>query len=120
MPSTCLVLSGIDRENPVYRDADLMPTRSVYGVDLTLTQSVYGVTVPNEYLRPVGRTAAPFVSATPEKIQNYLTLINPFDGYIWAFLLASVVTVTITLIIIDTVYASWTNTSKKDIIHQSK
>ena len=85
-----------------------MLTRSVYGADLILTQSVYGVTVYNDYLRPVGRTAARFVSATPEKIQNYLTLINPFDGYVWAFLLASVVTVTITLIIIDTVYASWT------------
>ena len=73
-----------------------------------LTQSVYRVTVYNDYLRPVGAYNYRFVSATPEKIQNYLTLINPFDGYVWAFLLASVVTVTITLIIIDTVYASWT------------
>ena len=78
------------------RDADLMLTRSVYRVDLTLTQSVCGVTVYNEYLRLVGRTAARFVSATQEKIQNYLSLINSFDGYVWAFLLASVVTVTIT------------------------
>ena len=81
------------------RDADLVLTRSVYR---------QGVTVYNDYLRPVGAYNYRFVSATPEKIQNYLTLINPFDGYVWAFLLASVVTVTITLIIIDTVYASWT------------
>ena len=88
--------------------------------DLMLTRSVYGATVYNDYLRPVGAYNFRFLSATPEEIQNYLTLITPFDGYIWAFLLASVVAVTITLIIIDTVYASYTNTSKKDIIHQSK
>ena len=93
------------------RDADLVLTRSVYR---------QGVTVYNDYLRPVEDWNFRFVSAIPEEIQNYLTLITPFDGYLWAFLLASVVAVTITLIIIDTVYASWTNTSKKDIIHQSK
>ena len=74
----------------------------------------------NDYLRPVGAFNLRFLSATPEQIQNYLTLITPFDGYIWAFLLASLVSITITLIIIDTMYASWTHTSKKDIIHQSK
>ena len=93
------------------RDADLVLTRSVYR---------QGIAVYNDYLRPVGAFNFRFLSAIPEEIQNYLTLITPFDGYLWAFLLASVVAVTITLIIIDTVYASWTNTSKKDIIYQSK
>ena len=92
------------------------------GADLILTRSVYRqeVMMYNDYLRPVGAYNFRFASATPEKIKNYLTLITPFDGYIWAFLLASLVLITITLIIIDTMYASWTNTSKKDIIHQSK
>ena len=92
------------------------------GTDISLTQSIYrqGVAEYNDFLGPVGTHNFRFMSATPKEIQNYLTLINPYDGYIWAFLLASVVTVAITLIIIDTVYASWTNTSKKDIIHQSK
>ena len=90
--------------------------------DLTLTRSVYrqGIASYNDYLRPVGAYNFRFLSAIPKRIQNYLTLINPFDGYTWAFLLASVVAVTITLIIIDTMYASLTNTSKKDIIYQSK
>ena len=87
-----------------------------------LTRSIYrqGITGYNDYLVPIGAWDFRFLSATPEKIQSYLTLITPFDGYVWAFLLASFVAVTVTLIIIDTVYASWTNTSKKDIIHQSK
>ena len=87
-----------------------------------LTRGAYrqGIAVFNDYLGPVGSINFRFLSTTPEKIQNYLTLINPFDGYIWAFLLASFVAVTITLIIIDTMYASWTNTSKKDIIYEGK
>ena len=90
--------------------------------DLTLTRSIYrqGIASYNDYLRPVGAYNFRFISATPKRIQNYLTLINPFDGYTWAFLLASIVAVTITLIIIDTMYASLTNTSQKDIIYQSK
>ena len=92
------------------------------GTDISLIQSVYrqGVAEYNDFLGPVGTHNFKFVSATPKKIQNYLTLINPFDGYIWAFLFASVLAVTITLIIIDTVYRSWTTASKKDIIYQSK
>ena len=93
------------------RDADLMLTQSVYRI---------GISQNNDYLRPVGVYNFRFMSATPETTQNYLTLISPFDGYIWAFLLFSLVAVTITLIIIDTMYATWTNTSKKDIIYQSK
>ena len=91
------------------------------GTDISLTQSIYrqGVAEYNDFLGPVGTYNFRFLSATPKKIQNYLTLINPFDGYIWAFLLASVLAVTITLIIIDTVYTSWTTASKKDIIYQS-
>ena len=74
----------------------------------------------NNYLRYVGSFDFHFLSAPQKEIQNYLTLINPLDGYTWAFLLASVVAVTITLIMIDTNYAHWFETSENDIIHQSK
>ena len=93
------------------RNADLVMTRAVYRPIVALR---------NDYLRPLGTYDFRFVTANPDMIQNYLTLINPFDGYVWAFLLASVVAVSITFTLIDTTYASWSNTSKKDILYQSK
>ena len=87
-----------------------------------MTRAVYRpvVALRNEYLRPLGTYDFHFISAIPEEIQNYLTLVNPFDGYIWAFLLASVVAVTITFTLIDTCFANWSDISKKDIVYRSK
>ena len=93
------------------RDADLMLVRGLYRE---------GIALKNDYIGPTGAVNLRFLSSTPQQIPNYLTLINPYDGYIWAFLLASVVAVIFSLIIIDTNYADWTKTSKKDIIYQSK
>ena len=91
------------------------------GTDMSLTRGLYRQRISeyNDFLGPVGTYNFRFLSATPKKIHNYLTLVNPFDGYVWAFLIASVLAITITLIIIDTAYTSWTSSSKKDIIHQS-
>ena len=87
-----------------------------------MTRAVYrpSVALRNDYLRPLGTYDFRFISAIPDKIQNYLTLINPFDSYIWTFLLASVVAVSITFSLIDTAHASWSDTSKKDILYRSK
>ena len=93
------------------RDADLMLVRGLYRE---------GIALKNDYIGPTGAINFRFLSSTPQQIPNYLTLVNPFDGYIWAFLLASVMAVIFSLIIIDTNYAEWTKTSKKDIIYQSK
>ena len=91
------------------------------GTDMSLTLGMYlqRISEYNDFLGPVGTYNFRFLSAPPKKIHNYLTLLNPFDGYVWALLIASVLAITITLIIIDTAYTSWTNTSKKDIIYQS-
>ena len=87
---------------------------------LTRATLRYDVALKNNYLRSVGRYDFQFVTAPLKQIQNHLTLINTLDGYVWAFLLASIVAVFFTLIIIDTNYANWFGTSTKDIIHQSK
>ena len=86
-----------------------------------LVRSLYreGIALKNDYVGPIGAINLRFLSSSPQQIQNYLTLVNPFDGFVWAFLLASVVAVISSLIIIDTFYADWTKTSKKDIIYQS-
>ena len=94
-------------------------------VDLSLTRAVHrrAIFFHNDYFNPVDIYDFRFTSARPVEIQNYLILVNPFDGYTWAFLLASTVTVAITMTIIDTAYANWTkktNMSKKDVMYQSK
>ena len=87
-----------------------------------LVRSIYreGIALKNDYIGPTGDVNFRFLSSTPQEIQNYLTLINPFDRFIWTFLLASLLAIIFSLILIDTKYAEWTNTSKKDIIYQSK
>ena len=87
-----------------------------------LVRAIYrqGIAMHNDFLGTVGAYNFQFLSARPKQIQNYLMLLWPFDRYIWAFLLASVVAVTITLAIIDTMYANWTNASTRDIIYQSR
>ena len=86
---------------------------------LTRATLRYDVALRNNYLRSVGTYDFRFLSASLKEIQNYRTLIDPFDGYVWALLLSSIVAVFFTLIIIDTNYANWFGTSTKDIIHQS-
>ena len=89
---------------------------------MTLVQGLYreGIALKNDFVGPTGAMNFRFLSSSPQQIPNYLTLVNPYDGFVWAFLLASVVAVIFSLIIIDTFYADWTKTSKKDIIYQSK
>ena len=87
-----------------------------------LVRSIYreGIALKNDYIGPTGTVNFKFLSSAPQQIQNYLTIVNPFDGFVWAFLLASVLAIILSLIIIDTNYAEWTKTSKSDIIYQSK
>ena len=93
------------------RDAELMLVRGLYRK---------GIAWKNEYIGPIGAVNLQFLSSAPQQIPNYLTLVNPYDGYVWTFLLASFMAVIFSLIIIDTNYAEWTKTSKKDIIYQSR
>ena len=73
-----------------------------------------------EFIGPLGRPYEYVIlSGTPREIQNYLTLINPFDEYSWAFTAASVISVAIALVCIDTAFASWSKTSGRGILLQS-
>ena len=94
-------------------------------VDLALTRAVHrtAISFHNDYFNSVDIYDFRFTSARPGEIQNYLMLVNPFDGYTWAFILASTITVATTITIIDTAYANWTkktNITKKDVVYQSK
>ena len=73
-----------------------------------------------EFIGPLGRPYVyQFLSGKPREIQNYPTLIKPFDEYAWALIAASVISVTIAIVLIDTVFSSWSKTSRTGILLQS-
>ena len=72
-----------------------------------------------DFMRPIGEISFHFLSRAPQPTQNYNTLIHPCDYYVWALIAASVMAVTLALLIVDISYAKWTNTSMKGVFHQS-
>ena len=70
-------------------------------------------------MRPIGEQSFHFMSRAPQPVQNYLTIINPCDNYVWALVGASVVAIILTLFIVDISYAKWMNASMKGVFHHS-
>ena len=88
-----------------------------------MTRAVLGrhIFLRNDFIQPLGSSYNfRLISSKPEEATNFLTTINPFDGYTWAFVLVSVVAVALALIIIDKTYAKWSNVSTDGILHKSK
>ena len=87
-------------------------TRAVHRRDIFLR---------NDFIQPLGSSYnIRIFSSKPEEATNFLTTINPFDGFTWAAVLFSVIAVAFTLIIIDKTYAKWSNESTDGIVHKSK
>ena len=86
---------------------------------MTVTQYGKGPFLQREFMRPIGELSFHFMSRAPQPVQNYLTITNPCDNYLWALIGASVVAITLTLFIVDIYYAKWTNTSMKGVFHHS-
>ena len=61
----------------------------------------------NDFIGPVGSVDLHFLSAAPPERKEYLTLTRPFDSYTWAFIAASLVAVSISMILIDKICAIW-------------
>ena len=72
-----------------------------------------------EFMRPIGKMSFHFLARSPRLIQNYLTLISPYDIYVWYLLASSVVAISGSLIVVDIVYAKLTKTSTKGVFMQS-
>ena len=76
-------------------------------IDLAIVKVPYYTdTFRNDFIGPIGSYDFHFVSAAPLERKEYLTLSRPFDSYTWALLAASVVGVSISLILIDKMHAS--------------
>ena len=58
------------------------------------------------------------MSGAPPERNEYLTLISPFDSYTWVFTLVSLVGVSISLVLIDKLHATWSNESLYDLTFQ--
>ena len=73
-----------------------------------------------DFMRPVGEISFHFMSRNPQPTENYLTLTNPCDKYVWSLLVSSVLAIILAILIIDISYAKWSQASMKGIFHQSK
>ena len=90
-------------------------------VDISLVQYFYDLNSfqKNTFIGPVGKYDFHFISGVPQEVQKWLTVIKPFDMYIWVFLLASWVAVTIALIYINKIYNSMLKGPSKETQYQS-
>ena len=86
---------------------------------LTRQQYQKGQFPDREFMRPVGEISFHFLSRAPQPTQSYLTIISPCDKYVWILLASSIVTITLTLLVVDFSFAKMTGTFAKDLIHQS-
>ena len=73
----------------------------------------------NDFIGPVSSYEFHFLSGAPHTRNNFLTIIRPFDPYVWGFLLASVVVVSVSLIYINKVYNAMSSESVKETPVQS-
>ena len=73
----------------------------------------------NNFIGPVGSYEFHFVSGAPPTRNDNLSLFWPFDQYVWAFLIASAVTVSITLILINKVHPTLSNEASRETSFKS-
>ena len=94
------------------RDADFVLTRATIG------RHNFWL---NDMIQPLGDAwNFRLISAKHKETTNFLTTVNPFDGFTWLFTLASAVAVALALIMIDKTYAKWANVSTDEVVHKSK
>ena len=88
-------------------------------VDLSLTRQFY---LPDIYLLndfiDFGNYNFRIISAIPEKALTYTTMLQPFDTYIWTFIVISVLSVLITMVAIEETWGTWMETTMRASIHQ--
>ena len=65
----------------------------------------------NDFIGPIGSYDHFFISSEPPEKKEYLTLTRPFDTYTWILSLASLLGVSISLILIDSVCTTWSTES---------
>ena len=89
--------------------------------DISLVTTLYASNtyLGNDFIGPVTSYDFHFMSGAPLTRNNFFTLFRPFDPYVWGFLLASVVVVSVSLIYINKVYNALSSESVKETPLQS-
>ena len=90
-------------------------------VDISIVKFLYHSRhyLRNDFIGPVGSYDIHFRSGAPPERKEHFTLIMPFDSYTWALIVASVVGVSISLILIDKMHMTWSNEPSRDTIFKS-
>ena len=73
----------------------------------------------SDFLGPITTYDFHFLSGAPNIRNSYLTLLRPFDIYVWLCFIASVTAVSILLIIIDKIHNKISNQPVKEGTLQS-
>ena len=74
----------------------------------------------NDFTASVGAYEMHFLSGSPEEINDWRALINPFDKYVWVFLLISTVAASVSLVLINKAYENWSNISSRETAFESE
>ena len=74
----------------------------------------------SDFIGPAGAVEVHLLSNAPQETPKYETIFSPFDRYVWAFSLASLGAVTMALLIIDKIHATWSRRSSKGESLQGK
>ena len=90
--------------------------------DLTLVKYAYTSRyfLRNDFIGPIGSYNIHFLSGAPPIRNKYITLTRPFDSYTWAFIIASLVAVTVSLLLMDKMQSIWTRKPSNDIAFKCK
>ena len=75
--------------------------------------------VKNDDIGTIGSFEFHFMTGAPPPVKDYLTVIRPFQHYVWAFTLASLVAVSIALIFINKTYAIFSAQASRESASQS-
>ena len=74
----------------------------------------------NDYLFHIGSLNFIILTANPERMLDYTTILKPYDTYIWMLILISVFTVMFTMVAISQTSSLWIENSARTSIHQCK
>ena len=91
-------------------------------IEISLANHFYDTRfyLKNNIIGPVSLQEFHFITGAPPERQDYLTFIMPFDFDTWVLSLASVVGVSIALILIDKIERTWSQEPSKYSIFRSK
>ena len=74
----------------------------------------------NDFLFHIGNYNFKLVTAIPEKMIGYATILKPYDIYSWAFIGLSVIAVMFTMVAIEHTSYTWIGQSAVSSLHQCR